>query len=98
MNLYLKQVTLISYCFLILFCNACKTAPCDAPCLADKVCDCVAKANGNMVKLTKCYNKSQILKKKHLVAEDESDFDTAIRRCFGVAVLEEIIKKSFKKS
>lgn len=56
--------------------------------LSDKVCDCVTEANGNMVKLAKCYNLAQEIKEHELHTENQRKrFDKAIYRCFGGSVI-----------
>jgi hypothetical protein len=56
--------------------------------LSNKVCDFVTEANGNMVKLAKCYNLAQEIKEYELHTENQRKrFDKAIYRCFGGSVL-----------
>lgn len=50
-----------------------------------------------MVRLTKCYNKAQELKKNEIPEAFHTDFNGHVLRCIGVATIEEIIKKSLKK-
>ncbi len=100
MNYLLKQATVYGCCCLILVCalcsNGCKRCE-TAACFSDRVCDCAEKAKGNMVRLTKCYNKAQELKNHEIPEEYHSEFNTQIVRCFGVAVIEEIVKQRLKK-
>jgi hypothetical protein len=100
MNYLLKQVTVYGCCCLILGCSlfahGCKRCE-TAECFSERICNCAEKAKGNIVRVTRCYNKAQDLKKRDIPEAYHAEFNQHILRCFGAAAIEEIIKKSLSK-
>jgi hypothetical protein len=66
--------------------------------LANQVCDCVTNANGNIVKLAKCYNQSEQLKEQLYTKEDKAKFDKAVLNCLGSGVLQKMFQNTELKN
>jgi hypothetical protein len=66
--------------------------------LADQVCDCVTDANGNILKLAKCYNKAEKLKEQLYTKEDKAKFDKAVLNCLGGGVLQKMFQNTELKN